>query len=274
MALPESEIRPLFLGESPGKHYIVQFRPVDEPRSHIVYIPPFGEEMNRCRALVAEQARAFAAAGHQCTLVDFYGTGDSEGHLVDANLQIWRENVEATLNFVTSGSDAPITLWGLRLGALLALEFASSLPVQVEKLLLWQPATSGKRFVSQLLRQRVASLVNSGLEGETTSEIRKRLQAGESVEVSGYVLAEPLIAGLEQLKIPEYVNENPPAVLWLENSDAADEELPTSSRKAVDALSKNGLEVLVERFTAPPIWQLHKRDLAPDLVDKTLQLLA
>ncbi|MDZ7782423.1 MAG: hypothetical protein U5K56_05590 [Halioglobus sp.] len=72
-------MKPGFLGEPGRRHFMLQFVCTGTPKAHIVYLPPFGEEMNRCRAAVAEQARQFAAMGYSCILIDFYGTGDSEG---------------------------------------------------------------------------------------------------------------------------------------------------------------------------------------------------
>jgi exosortase A-associated hydrolase 2 len=211
--------------------------------------------------------------------MDFFGTGDSEGHLRDANMKIWRENIMRTLETTVSESDVPVTLWGVRLGALMALDSAATLPADhpvapIQQLLLWQPVLSGKRFVTQLLRQRVASLVNLGLESETTAEIRQRLQAGEPIEISGYVVREALIAELERLMVPDFTLEKLPNILWLENSETPEDELPASARKAIDELSGRGLEVQVVRFIAPPVWQLHERDQAPDLIKNTLRLFA
>jgi exosortase A-associated hydrolase 2 len=272
VAESDVKMRPLFLGDYPNRHYVLQFRSVLPALGHIIYIPPFGEEMNRCRALAAGQARAFAAMGFHCTLVDFYGTGDSEGALFEADLNQWYKNLMLTLLMVEKEDSLPVTLWGVRLGALLALDFSSQKNVKIDRLLLWQPVTSGKRFVTQLLRQRVASLVNSGQESETTADIRKRMQAGESVEISGYVLGEALVRDIEGLDLSRLEPACDGRIFWLENSESENDELPAGARKAVAALSEGGAEVVVQRFSAPPIWQLHKRDHAPDLLAKTTAL--
>ncbi|NND68268.1 MAG: hydrolase 2, exosortase A system-associated, partial [Halioglobus sp.] len=84
---------PRFHGEPGARFFTLQFRGEGVARGHVVFVPPFVEEMNRCRALVAQQARAFAQQGYLCTLVDFFGTGDCDGDLADATLAHWRGNL-------------------------------------------------------------------------------------------------------------------------------------------------------------------------------------
>lgn len=262
---------PRFLGEAGEKHFILQFRSSGAPRGHIVYIPPFGEEMNRCRAHVAQQARDFAASGYHCTLLDFYGTGDSEGELQDASLARWHENIQLTLQFLVAEEPAPVILWGVRLGGIIAAEYANTGTVDIAGLLLWQPVSSGKRYVTQLLRQRVASLVNAGRAAETTAEIRARIASGDSVEIAGYVVADPLISDIEQASLSAQAVRCP-SIYWLENIEQEGDALSTASNKAVTALREAGSAVDVHLFTGPPIWQLHKRDHAQELLALTSSL--
>jgi alpha-beta hydrolase superfamily lysophospholipase len=48
-------------------------------------------------------------------------------------------------------------LWGLRLGALLALDAAPLCDPAPAGFVLWQPVVSGEQFLTQFLRLRVAS---------------------------------------------------------------------------------------------------------------------
>lgn len=258
-------MRPRFLGEDGRRHLIVQFACTEEPRAHIVYVPPFGEEMNRCRAAVAEQARQFAVMGYSCTLVDYYGTGDSEGLLAEASLSLWHDNLRVTVEALLEESSAPVILWGLRLGALIAMDFAAKTSNPVAHVILWQPVTSGQRYVNQLLRQRVAALVNSDRPPETTAQIRGRLEAGECVEVSGYLLGAKLLDDIERIDITAMSGICSGGIFWLENVENLQDALSTASQKAVERLRNRDHEVVVRTFMAPPIWQLHKREEAPGL---------
>ncbi len=53
---------------------------------------------------------------------------------------------------------APVSLWGLRLGALLALDFAREISKKkLDRFILWQPVISGDSFLTQFLRLRLAN---------------------------------------------------------------------------------------------------------------------
>ncbi|MCR9105138.1 MAG: hydrolase 2, exosortase A system-associated [Gammaproteobacteria bacterium] len=267
MTATDVTLQPRFLGGEGSRHFTLTFESHGAARGHIVFLPPFAEEMNRCRALVAQQARAFCALGYHCTLIDFFGTGDSEGELADARLAHWQQNIDTTIDTITSQSALPVTLWGLRTGALIAADYASRTARDIQHILMWQPVTSGKRYVVQLLRQRVASLANSGLPAETTAQIRQRLGDGQTVEVSGYVLGGGIVADLESLTLSDTTPRCAGSVFWLEHADSEGEPLSAGAQKAVDKLAQGSTEVQVHTFSGAPVWQLHKRDHAPRLLE-------
>lgn len=133
----------------------------------------------------------------------------------------------------------------------------------------WQPVTSGKSFVTQILRQRIASLMEKGEEAETTTSIRQRLHAGECIEVGGYILGGRLMAELDALDVSSNLPLAPTTIYWLEHS--LDPSLPIGikSQKAIDLLTANGSEVESSVFSGPPVWQLHERDTCEELLLKT-----
>jgi exosortase A-associated hydrolase 2 len=269
----EIRVLPRFMGEEGEKYFTLQFSCPQQPKAHIVFIPPFGEEMNRCRALVSGQARQFAQSGYSCTLIDFYGTGDSQGELQDASLQIWQRNIQLAVETLQREVRVPVILWGLRLGAFIALDFAAKSARTVDSLLLWQPVISGERFVTQLLRQRVASLASKDLPPETTSEIRRRLAQGEKIEVAGYTIGGALIADIESLSLTHLTALCPGKIHWLENVSEAGAELAAGTAKAIEQLKSVQNDVVVHTFTGPQVWQLHKRDSLPELIAITSRLL-
>jgi exosortase A-associated hydrolase 2 len=269
----EIKVLPRFMGEQGEKYFTLQFSSREQPKAHVVYVPPFGEEMNRCRALVSEQARHFARSGYSCTLIDFYGTGDSQGELQDASLQIWQRNIQFAVETLQREVNVPVILWGLRLGAFIALDFAARSALAIDSLLLWQPVVSGERYVTQILRQRVAGLASKELPPETTTEIRRRLAQGESVEVSGYTIGGALIADIESLSLANLTALCSGKIHWLENVSEASAELTTGTAKAIDQLKSLRNDVVVHPFTGPQVWQLHKRDSVPELIAITSSLL-
>jgi exosortase A-associated hydrolase 2 len=273
MSSDNVSLRPRFLGEQGEKFFTLQYFCAGKPKAHIVFIPPFVEEMNRCRSLVATQARSFARAGYYCTLIDFYGTGDSEGLLRDATLDIWRSNIRATVDLLQREDSGPLILWGLRLGGLIALDYAAKSPVQPQHIILWQPVTSASMYVTQVLRQRVASLMVRELPAETTKEIRQRLDGGVDVEIAGYTLGGALVRDIETLELSKLQNVCAGKVHWLEHVAEEGKEIGVASRKAIDVLLSQGNKIELRTFCDPPIWQIHERDFAPHLLATTDSLL-
>ncbi len=264
---------PRFLGEEGGKYFTLQFSPVARPGAHIVFIPPFVEEMNRCRSLVSAQARNFAAAGYACTLIDFYGTGDSQGQLCDSSLQIWRDNIRLTIDTLLSEVNVPVILWGLRLGGLIALDYAGTLPLTVQDIILWQPVNNSSVYITQVLRQRVASLMVRDLPPETTKEIRQRLEEGDEVEIAGYTLGGSLVRDIEGINVAAMKDLCSGKIYWLEHVVEMGKEIGMASRKTVEQLVQLGNNVEVHTFSDPPIWLIHERDFAPQLLAITGSLL-
>jgi len=251
--------------------FSLQFWPANVPRAHIIYLPPFAEEMNRCRSIVATQARWFAQQGLACTVLDYYGSGESQGELENATLAIWHENMGHAIQSAKERSDTPIYLWGFRLGALLAVDYASRQPDMAAKLLLWQPVTSGKSFLTQMLRQRAASLMQTGQVAETTAQMRTQLAVGDTIEVAGYRLGGVLSTAIDQLEMAE-ANVSSHDIFWLEHCVDGSNNPGSKSLRVIEQLRSGGAQVSTSVFTGDPIWQLNKRGICDDLIAKTRAL--
>lgn len=169
--------------------------PEGKPRGGIVYLHPFAEEMNRSRAVVARQARSFAAAGYAVLQMDLYGCGDSAGDFGDAHWAHWRSDAQAAICLMRDRFDVPLCLWGLRAGALLASEAAREYDAETP-LLLWQPVLSGRQHLQQFLRLSLAADMLKGRGQSGTEHLLEKLESGEQVEVVGYSLSSALAAGL------------------------------------------------------------------------------
>ena len=268
--LPPSTIEPVFIELNGRRLFTLRFAPTGPVRGAMLYLPPFAEEMNRCRSHVAAQARALAAAGHVVWLLDPFGCGESEGDIIDANWDIWVDDAIAALACLAAESGHRPALWSVRLGALLAIDVAQRAPQAVGDLLLWQPVADGKLFLTQYLRLRVASqMVNDG-QPETTENLRGRLAAGEIIEVAGYPLAGSLAADIEARKLATMAPGTGRRIVWLEVVGKPEQALTAASRKAVAALEQAGANVAARTAVSPPIWQLHERADAPGLLSTSL----
>ncbi len=161
----------------------------------------------------------------------------------------------------------PLTLWGLRAGALLAAEAATRLG-DVHHLLLWQPAPSGKPLLQQFLRLQMAGeLLGAGARGGTEA-LKARLAAGETVELAGYRLAPALAHGLEQARLAPAAGVR--QVHWLELSTRDDATLAPASAGTVGAWQQAGCNVHTRLVQGPAFWQTTEIEDAPALIVATL----
>lgn len=259
-----------FIQGSQGKLFALVITPPGQCKGNIIFCPGFGEELNRCRHIVANQARHFAALGYNCFLVDYYGTGDSEGELVQADWGIWCHDLELTIEWVkrSYGNEHTI-LWGLRLGCLLAANVVSRAVSTSNSLLFWQPVTDGKKYVTQLLRQRMAHIVEHGLPKQSTDEMREYLSTGGSIEVGGYQLGGPLAMELDKTRMGDALGFSGCTIHWLQQAASDAAALPLASRNTVETLISLGNKVLVSTFEGAPVWQLHERVSIEDIYVKT-----
>ena len=194
--------------------------------------------------------------------------------MTESSLETWRENIRLTIDTLQREADAPLILWGLRLGGLIALDYAARTSVAVRDIILWQPVNAARVYITQVLRQRVASLMVRDLPPETTKQIRERLEDGEEVEIAGYRVSDALIREIEAIDIGLMKDLCTGSVFWLEHVTESGKEIGVASRTAIDRLGEQGNRVKVLTFSDPPIWLIHERDFAPELLAATSGLLS
>jgi exosortase A-associated hydrolase 2 len=242
-----------FLTVGLGQRYCLFHPPAGACRGAILYLPPFGEEMNKARRMAALQARALAEQGYGVLQLDLYGCGDSSGELRDARWAGWLDDAAAAAAWLTQRLDAPLTLWGLRLGALLALDFASRAAMPIERLILWQPVQHGATFIKQFLRLLTANDMladGAGKQGEKsagTEALRAALLDGQILEVAGYELAPALAAAIE-------------------TKDAA-------SLAPAGAWRAQGIAVQLQAVPCAPFWATQEITICPELLAATTAAL-
>lgn len=202
---------PFFLDSQLGPLFAIYWPPKNKNLAHaILHVPAFAEEMNKSRRMVTLQAESLAEQGYLVLVIDLFGSGDSCGDFGDATWSLWLSNISDAVAWLKQQGIDVVSLWGLRLGALLAMDFVSKNPGVVGNLLVWQPVLNADSFVTQFLRLRVAAaMLNSQAPQEKTSELKKQLQQGQSLEVAGYLLNPELMNPIMALKI------DPPALRTL-----------------------------------------------------------
>lgn len=263
---------PAFIDGSKGRLFSAYFPAQGEARGAVLCLPPFCEEMNRSRSLMARQARAFAEQGHACLLFDLYGTGDSAGELEQADWDAWLADALAAADHLQQRSGHTPVLWGIRLGGLLAAQLAALHPQRFTRLLLWHPVSDGKTYMTQTLRLRVAALVDRNRPPEKTADMRTRLENGESVEISGYVVPGALACGIDQAKLGE-LPLAATSIDWLEPVADAATTPPGAVTRVTEGLVAAGNEVKLQPVVAPSVWILSERADAGAFVAASLDSL-
>jgi exosortase A-associated hydrolase 2 len=269
---------PRFARADDGRERFCVFHPAAAPlRGLVLHLHPFAEEMNKSRRMAAQQARALAQAGFAVLQFDLLGCGDSAGDHGDATWPAWlADALWATRQLRESAAapQAPLWLWGHRVGALLAVQTAQALAQAGEPpphLLLWQPTGQGKTALQQFLRLKAAAeMLDGGAKGVTES-LKRELAAGQVVEVAGYRLHAHLAAGLEAATLSP--PPTPARAVWLEVAGGEPPELLPASRMAIERWRAAGWQVDAEAVAGPAFWQTTEIEDAPALLARTLQAL-
>lgn len=240
-------------------------------RGDVLVVPAFAEEMNRCRAMVTIQAQALAGLGIGTLVLDMFGTGDSAGEFDQANWDLWRQDLALGIDWLRTHANGCVGLLGIRLGALMAAELAAADP-GIEALLLWQPVISGKAHWTQFLRVRIAAEMALADGVKSTEQLRQQSAAGQTVEASGYAVGPKLATRLDQLTMPTGDRLVGKSIGWLEVGGVPGAALPRANAKVLEDWQASGVTVQVAQVTGPSFWQVHERDVAPDLVAATTRL--
>jgi len=243
------------------------------PRGAVLYLHPLAEEMNKSRRMAAQQARALAQDGFHVLQIDLLGCGDSAGEFADARWSAWLEDVLRGCRWLRERCNAPLWLWGLRAGCLLAADAVRQLDEPVH-LLFWQPTLSGKLLMQQWLRLKAAADLTGGQAKTILQGLREQLARGEAVEIAGYTMAAELAGALEQTALtpPNKVAADTQLV-WLEVSTRADATFSPVSQQAQAAWHQAGYALHSQIVSGPAFWQTTEIEEAPALIAATLAAL-
>ena len=252
-------------------------------RSAVLYVHPWAEEMNKSRRMAALCSRQLAASGFAVLQVDLLGCGDSSGDFGDATWQAWIADLEQAAHWLQARHPgAPLWLWGLRVGALLAVALAQRL-MQAQpqaappNLLLWQPTLQGKTAWQQFLRLKAAAQLADGGGKAVLDVARAELAAGRAIDVAGYTVSPALVQGLEAAVLsapPAAIGSPTGQVVWLEASSQPEPAASPAAASAVPGWQAAGWATRLQAVPGPAFWQTTEIEDAPALVEHTLQALA
>jgi exosortase A-associated hydrolase 2 len=236
-------------------------------RGKILFIHPFGDEMNKARKMVAIQSSELTKLGYSVMQVDLYGCGDSSGEFKDANWEIWVKNVRSAVNFLENLNSHKIFFWGLRLGALLVLDYITRQKQKSNKIILWQPTLIGLKYINQQLRMNTydkksqpKSILKSSME----------MEKGEYAKIGGYSINHELYNSIVKLNIENFVKpEKIKRIEWFEISPVLENQLTFASGTIVKLIEDKRIKINARTLNGPPFWATTEISVVEKLVKLT-----
>ena len=192
-----------------------------EPGSALIILPPFADEMNKSRHIISQFMRQATQQGFSCYLMDHFGTGDSEGDLDQADMNLWRADLNLLLAQLAAAGHQQVSFLAIRFGALQLFDLLNNgpLPLALNKVLLWQPYFEVKKFWQQFFRVKIAEQMALG-EKLTQQQLEQQLTEGNIIDIAGYPIApvfyHSVLQGLYDL--PAVLTNNKTPLHWLEIS--------------------------------------------------------
>ncbi len=247
----------IFHPSGTGYRFFLLHRPTDNksPKGALLHVHAFAEEMNKSRRAVSLAARALAGRGWWVLQHDLLGCGDSSGDFGDATWSAWIEDVISAYKWLAERSGAAPALWGLRVGCLLAanaVDHLSSRP----NLLFWQPVLSGRSFLNQFLRLRVAGDALAGSrQGASTKGLLHLLQEGIPISVAGYRIASNLALYMAQAECRIFVDRIGKVLLYEVASAPSEKSLSPGLTRKISEWQEAGCLVGWDAVDDLPFWQ-------------------
>jgi exosortase A-associated hydrolase 2 len=271
--MAEVNIEPFFLESPRGPLFCLFLSPSTTAlKGSLLYLHPFAEEMHKSRRMAALQARALAAHGYAVLQIDLTGCGDSAGGFAEASWSTWLDDARLAHAWLHQKTAQPVSLWGLRTGALLAAHLAQQLHA-IQGLLLWQPVTDGSLFLTQFLRIKLASeMLSDGQSKSGTRALRARLAAGEGIEVGGNRLSAAMAGEIESVKLAAMVPSC--AVGWLEVGATTGAHLTPASQRVADIWRDAGTAIQAHTVMGDPFWATQEITECTRLIETTLAYVA
>ncbi|GAB4139587.1 MAG: hypothetical protein Tsb0016_06300 [Sphingomonadales bacterium] len=222
---------------------------VADHRQAVLLLPPFAEEMNRSRRLMAELAMALALRDVPTLCCDLHGTGDSAGDFSAARWQVWLDDSRRAIAWMRGQGAPAITVLGIRLGGLLALELAAA----ADRLCLLAPQLDGAQAMRQFLRIRLAADMErrqrGGQAGPSMAMLEQDLQAGGHVTIAGYELDGALYRAIVTRNVKTALPASCPPIDWI---GVAANTSPDAESLARQAAPLPG--ATLHGLSGPPVW--------------------
>lgn len=255
--------RPFFLNAGEAARFCLYHAAALPCRGSWLYVHPFAEELNKSRRMAALQAHALAQSGFAVLQLDLYGCGDSAGDFGDTSWQAWLDDLHLACAWLASETGSAPGLWGLRLGASLAVDYARSAALQPPRLLLWQPVCQGTQHLRQFLRLKVAGDALERNAGNGAVIMRQSLLDGAALEIAGYRLSPALAQAIDALDLGRLAPHMP--THWIE----VGAQCPPAAQHVADTWRAAGTPLEFGLASCPPFWATQEIAECPSLLSLT-----
>lgn len=253
-----------FLARPGGQRYCIHHPPQGPQRGAVLAVHAFAEEMNKSRRMGALQSRALAERGYAVLQIDLLGCGDSSGDFGDATWEAWVDDVSAGAAWLQERHPgAPLTLWGHRVGCLVAAESGRRLARPLD-VLFWQPAVAGKLALRQFMRLKTAAAM---VKGEDPADAK----TSDDDEIAGYRLSAALKQGLDAATLDPWPGIG--KARWFELSLRDDSSLLPATQTALQRWQSQGIDASAQLVHGPAFWQATEIETAPALISASCAAL-
>ena len=269
-------VEPFFLLGTKGKLFSLFFSPITSQKfkTAILFVPPFAEELNKSRRMIAMQSRKFAELNYPVLVVDLYGTGDSEGDFSEATWETWISDLQHAVRWLSELGVKNLIIWCLRTGALLALHRLQQFEIPVSTLVLWQPVIKGSGFITQFLRLRLAADIISERNKNSLVSLREQFDNGHNVEISGYSLSAELYQGLNKGDLFAANLQGVNKIIYFELATSADRPFSAPTKKIIEKWKNENIDMVAEIVMGEQFWSTPEIAVAPNLIESTSKYFA
>lgn len=197
---------PTWFGPEEARLFGVVHYPNDGvARAGVVICPPLGRQHLDTYRGLKMLSQQLSANGFAVMRFDYANTGDSTGDQCrDSAVDDYLESIRMAVGYLRASGAEGVALVGLRAGALLAATAASSIE-GLDGLILWDPATDGRRY----LREQQA-LYQMTVGGQDADQLPPEQDA---VTLLGITLSDTAAAAFRALKMPATAGSTPVLVL-------------------------------------------------------------
>lgn len=277
MTQPEAgySLEPLSIDGSSGTLFALLYTPivVVSEKPAVLFFPPFAEELNKVRRMVALMAQRLVQQGFAVLVPDLFGTGDSSGDFAQASWETWIEDMDRAHTLLDQRGFPGVIHWGVRSGCLLAMQCAQNAKIKPLGHLFWQPVVKGNTFVTQFLRLKMAADLAGSGERVTTKDLRDQLLNSQAVEIAGYTLGPDLFNGLDAAELVHLSYPGQAPVDWWEIVPNAERGILPVSQKVIDTWAGQEIAVNAETVIGEAFWNTPEIALVPELIQRSSQCL-